>query len=46
MQFIDQQKVAKYWLPVKINFSVQDSAKYPVIFKDSSHISKCRKQES
>ena len=33
MQFIDQQKVAKYWLPLEINFSIQDCAEYPVIFK-------------
>ena len=43
MQFIDQQKVAKQWLPVEISSSVQDSAKYPVIFKQCPHISKCPK---
>ena len=26
IQFIDQQKVAKFWLSVEINFSIQDSA--------------------
>ena len=26
IQFIDQQKVAKYWPPVEINFYIQDSA--------------------
>ena len=30
MELIDQQKVAKKWLPVEISFSIQDSA---VIFK-------------
>ena len=43
MQFIDQQKVAKYWLPLEINFSIQDCAEYPVIFKHCPHIPKCPK---
>ena len=46
MQFIDQQKLAKYWLPVEINFYIQDSAEYPLIFKHCPHISKCLKQDS
>ena len=33
MQFIDQQIVAKQWLPVEIDFSMQNSAKYPGIFQ-------------
>ena len=45
MQFINQQKVAKYWLPIEINFTIQDSAEYPVIFKHCSHISKCSKED-
>ena len=43
MQFIDQQKLAKYWLPVETNFYIQDSAEYPLIFKHCPHISKCLK---
>ena len=45
MQFIEQQnkKWLKKWLPVEINFTIEDSAKYPVIFKHCPHISKCLK---
>ena len=38
---IDQQKVAEYWLPVEINFSIKDSVEYPVILKHCPHILKC-----
>ena len=43
MQFVDQQKVAKQWLVVEITFSIQNRAKYPVIFKRCPRISKCPK---
>ena len=30
---MNQQKVAKQKLPIEINFSIKDSAKFPVIFR-------------
>ena len=42
-EFNKKKKVAKKWLPVEINLPIQDSANYPVIFKNCLHILKCTK---
>ena len=46
IQFIDQQKVAKKVAAGWNFFSIQDSAKYPVLCKHCPHISKCPKRDS
>ena len=40
MQFTDQKKASKYWLPVENKVSIQGSPKYPVILKHCPHISR------
>ena len=45
-KFIVPQKVAKKWLPVEIDFPIQDSVNYPVIFNNCVDISICKKIRS